>query len=125
MKKTVFFALVLLIACGENQQKYTKAENALDAGREFINACLTGDFSKATFFSEAKAGENGKLQEMEKKYRQKDKEGRQQYRTASINIREVKELNDSITLIYFSNSVDKISDSLTVVKQNDTWRVKL
>lgn len=49
MKKTVFFVLILLIGCGENPQNYTKAENALDAGREFINACLTGDFAKATF----------------------------------------------------------------------------
>ena len=125
MKKTVFFLLILLIGCGENLQEYTKAENALDAGREFINACLTGDFAKAAFFIDSRAGENLKLQEIERKYRLKDKEERQQYRTASINIREVKELNDSITLIYFSNSVDKVSDSLAVVKQKDNWRVKL
>ena len=125
MKKTVFFVLILLIGCGENLQEYTKAENALDAGREFINACLIGDFAKAAFFSDSRAGKNLKLQEIERKYRLKDKEERQQYRTASINIREVKELNDSITLIYFSNSVDKVSDSLAVVKQKDNWRVKL
>ena len=125
MKYLILIASLVIVSCNSGKRQFPKAENALDAGREFINACLTGDFAKAAFFSDSRAGENLKLQEIERKYRLKDKEERQQYRTASINIREVKELNDSITLIYFSNSVDKVSDSLAVVKQKDNWRVKL
>ncbi len=42
---------MVLIACACNSSdndKYPKAENAFDAGREFIDGCLKGDFSNKT-----------------------------------------------------------------------------
>ncbi len=115
---TVFFA-----ACSSRQAEYVKAENALDAGREFINACLQGDFSKAAFYMVPAEPNQRKLAETEKDYREKDKEGRQQLRTASININEVKELGDTATLIVYSYSFDKLPKTIRVIKQKDGWLV--
>mgnify|MGYP000140768529 CR=1 FL=1 len=48
MKNTIIFAVVLFIAgCTGG---YEKAENAQDAGREFIRASLDGDYKKARFY---------------------------------------------------------------------------
>ena len=44
---TVWIGLLLLLiaACSSPTKNFTPAENGLDAGREFIDACLKGDFS--------------------------------------------------------------------------------
>lgn len=113
------------MACNGKQEDYRKAEDALDAGREFINSRLQGDFMKAAFYMLPDEKNKALLSEMERSYREKDKEGRQQWRTASINIREVKEQSDTVTLIYFQNSFDKRADTIRVIKQNDNWLVDL
>ena len=124
--KNILFALTfLLMACNGKQEDYRKAEDALDAGREFINSRLQGDFMKAAFYLLPDEKNKALLNEMERSYREKDKEGRQQWRTASINIREVKEQSDTVTLIYFQNSFDKLADTIRVIKQNDNWLVDL
>ncbi len=125
MKRLVWFAILLLMACGGKQQDYRKAEDALDAGREYINACLQGDFSKAAFYAVHDEKNDRIIKETEKVYREKDKEGRQQFRTASINISEVKELTDSSAEIHYNNSFDKQPHTILVVKRNDTWLVDL
>ncbi len=123
MKKFIWIAAIVLSACGENKESYRKAEDALDAGREYINACLVGDFSKARFYALPDEKNLSLLAETEKKYREKDKEGRQQLRTASIIIREVKELTDSTTLLQYSNSSENQASSLVIIKRNQTWLV--
>ena len=125
MKNLLACLTLLLISCGGKQQDYRKAEDALDAGREFINSRLEGDYSKAAFYLLTDEKNTGLLNEMEKAYREKGREGRQQLRTASINISEIKELNDSITFIYYHNSFDKLADTLQVIKRNDNWLVDL
>lgn len=125
MNKIFLFTALLLAACGGKQKDYHKAEDALDAGREFIGACLVGDFSKASFFMLPSENNNKILKETEKTYREKDKEGRQQYRLASINISEVTDLNAVTTVIKYSNSYDKIPHTLQVVKKNESWLVDL
>jgi hypothetical protein len=125
MKRLLYFAAVLLIACGGKQQNYRKAEDALDAGREYIDACLQGDFSKAAFYSVPDKKNSDIIDAVEKAYREKDKEGRQQLRTASINISEVKDLTDTSTIIHYNNSFDKQPHALQVVKRDNTWLVDL
>ena len=123
MRRLIWITAILLIACNGKEQNYRKAEDALDAGREYINACLQGDFSKAAFYTLSNNKNKAILKDLEKIYREKDKEGRQQFRTASININEVKELTDSSTQIIYSNSFDKQPHTLYVLKQKNTWLV--
>ena len=125
MKRFLFFTFILLTACGGRQQDYRKAENGLDAGREFISACLQGDFRKAAFFMLPGEKNTEKLKEIEKAYRVKDKEGRQNLRTASINIREVSDIDPLTTHISYNNSFDTLPQMIRVVKQNDSWLVDL
>ena len=51
-----------------------------------------------------------------------DKRG---YREASINIHLVNQLNDSITIVNYSNSYKNKNDSLKVVRSNGQWLVDL
>lgn len=123
MNKLILIFSWLLISCSNPSKDYRKAEDALDAGREYINACLVGDFSKARFYALPDEKNQSILAETEKEYRKKDKEGRQQLRTASIIIKEVKELTDSTTELEYSNSFENKASSLVILKRNQTWLV--
>ncbi len=124
---TAFTGLILLliIGCSSPAKKFTPAENGLDAGREFIDACLKGDFSKATFYMIGDEQNKQLLATVEAAYREKDKEGRQELRLASINIKEVAEPNDSTVILYHSNSLDTIAKQTIIVKRNNIWQVDL
>ncbi len=123
MKKPLFIAVILLASCGK-QQGYHKADNALDAGREYISACLQGDFAKAAFYMQPGKENEAQLKETESDYRQKDKEGRQQYRAASIHINDVTETSADTTIIHYSNSFDNRSETIRVIRQKDqSWLV--
>ncbi len=125
MKKNKFLFLILLLSCNTKQDAYRKAEDALDAGREFVNAQLQGDFSKASFYLLQDPQNKSILDNREKAYRERDREGRQQWRTASINIMEVRQVNDSMACMYYQNSFDKVADTLCIIKRADTWLVDI
>jgi hypothetical protein len=123
MQKYLLILFLFFIACSSNQHKYTKAENAFDAGREFIDGTLKGDFKKSAFYMLSDSTNLQLLSVQEKEFRLKDKEGRQQIRTASINIQQVEETDSLTSIIHYNNSYDKIDQKLKVVKQNNDWSV--
>ena len=54
-----------------------------------------------------------------------DPEDKRGYREASINIHYIRQLNDSTTVVNYSNSFKKQNDSLKVVRTNHEWLVDL
>lgn len=126
MKRLTGLVFLILSSCsGSKEPSYHPAEDALDAGREYVNACLQGDFSRAAFYTVADENNRQSLNLTESTYREKDKEGRQQFRNASINIHEVKELTDSTAEIHYSHSFDTTAHNLLVVKKAKGWLVDL
>ncbi|MEY2902946.1 MAG: hypothetical protein RLY89_2052 [Bacteroidota bacterium] len=121
----LFYCLIFVLACScsSKQAVLLPAENAFDAGREFIDANLKGDFQKAAFYMVADEKNKEFLAVAEKEYRQKDKEGRQELRTASINLEKVEDLDQAQSIIYFSNSFDKKPQKIKVIKTNQGWLV--
>lgn len=121
----LFYSLLLLFACscGGRQRDLRAADDPLEAGREYIDACLKGDFSRAAYFMLPGDENAARLKEKERDYRDKDKEGRQQYRTASININEVIERSPDTTVIRYSNTVDKKSETIQVIRHSGAWLV--
>jgi regulation of enolase protein 1 (concanavalin A-like superfamily) len=116
----IFFSCILF-SCAEKH--YTKAENALDAGREFIDGCLKGDFDKATYYMVQDDQNKSLLLQQKRNYDAKSKEEKQEYNNASIIIYEDATLNDSTHIINYQNSYDKVGRKVKVVLQNNTWLV--
>ena len=121
----IFYCLIIVLgcACSNQQVVLLPAENAFDAGREFIDANLKGDFQKAAFYMVPDEKNKEFLKVAEKEYRQKDKEGRQELRTASINLEKVEDIDKTLSIIYFSNSFEKKSQKIKVIKTNQGWLV--
>lgn len=122
MRYLLLIAILFSVAC-KSSSSYQDASNALDAGREFIDASLKGDFAKAYFYMLQDAENKQFLDKIETDYRQKDRDGREQFRQASINIGEITDVTDKETIINYSNSYDKIGRKIKVVYQNNKWVV--
>ncbi len=65
------------------------------------------------------------LDGLEKQYREKGREGRQQYREASINIAGIDNPTEAITIINYSNTYDKVGHKIKVIQQENRWLVDL
>lgn len=63
------------------------------------------------------------LKKIEADYRTNDRDRREQYREASINIAEVSDITENETIINYSNSFDKIGKKVKVVKVDNQWLV--
>ena len=115
----------LLVAC-TNSGNYTKAEDAQDAGREFIRASLDGDLKKAKFYL-LKDSANLYLLEKWKSdlYDKFNSEERRSYREASILPVRITNENDSTVLYVFTNSYKKDTTSIKVIRHNNEWLVDL
>lgn len=125
MKRILVFSLLCLAACSPVSKEYPVAENGFDAGREFIDACLKGDFEKAAFYMLKDSVNSGYLKNIESLYRKNNREGRQQLREASINIREVDDLNQDSSIINYNNSFDTTAHKVKVIRKNGQWLVDL
>ncbi|MCX6205813.1 MAG: hypothetical protein NTZ19_06145 [Bacteroidetes bacterium] len=123
MQKLLLISLLFFVSCNSNNVQFSKAENAFDAGREFIDGTLKGDFKKAAFYMLTDSINQQFLAVQERDFRLKDKEGRQQLRTSSINIQQVEDLDSIVSIIHYNNSFDKINQSVKVIKQNNNWLV--
>ena len=124
MKKLLLLLIFFTASC-KNSSSYENASNALDAGREFIDATLKGDFAKAFFYMLQDAENKNLLDKIETNYREKNRDGREQYRQASINIIKVTDITDKETLINYSNTYDKIGKKLKIIFIDNKWVVDL
>src|SRR5579875_3735206 len=106
MKPFVFaFLFLLFFSCGSS---YPKAENDFDAGREFIDGCLKGDFDRARFYLLKNDANNQQFDKLVKDYRNKSNKQKEGYHEASINILEEDTVSDSVRIINYKNSFDNI-----------------
>lgn len=118
--------LTLVFACGNESGDYKKPENALDAGREFIDQSLKGHFSTAKKYMLQSEENNYWLDKVSKDYNRYTEQEKAGYSSASMTILEVKdEIPDSITIIRYSNSYIKRPQKLKVIRYSGDWKVDL
>jgi hypothetical protein len=122
MQKLILMALVFLISCN-NKSDYKKPENALEAGREFIENSLKGHFNTAKKYMLPDEENIYWLDKVSKDYNKLSEQDKAGLSQASININEVADVSDSVTVINYSNSYKKRSQSVKVVKHKGDWLV--
>ena len=120
------FACVLpliLILWGCNVQNYQPATTALEGGREFIQAYLTGDFDKASFYMINDSINNSDLLKIKRDYNLKSADEKHSYASASIINTSDEAIDDSTHIINYANSYDKIAHKVKVINRNKQWLV--
>lgn len=125
MKKLIIFPVIaLVIACGG--KGYKKAENAQDAGREFIRATLDGDHKKAKFYLLKDTTNLLLLKQQETNYDRLSGPVKNEFRASSIRPVEIRTVNDTTTLYkYYNTFHSKDTTTIRVVKVNGDWVVDL
>lgn len=125
--KYLFITVLSLFyfSCSSNKEEENqKAENALDAGREFIQYSLQGKFNTANKYMLQDEENQYWLNKWSKDFNSISEQEKAAYNHASINISEVSDVKpDSITIIQFSNSYRKVPQVIKVVKYKGEWLV--
>lgn len=122
---TVAAMALTLAACGGNRS-YQKAEDAQDAGREFIRASLDGNYEKAKFYLLKDEDNLHLLKKQQANYQQMTNEEKRSFSEASILPIEIQPVNDSVTNYKYNNSYHpNDTTTIRVVKVNGEWLVDL
>lgn len=128
MKKIIYcgsFLLLCLTACnnGDRQSTSTGSDSDIDAARNFIQAALVGDFERAKTFMVNDSLNHEDLNAIQRLNERLTKEEKEKYQGASIRIHQDRKINDSTSVIHYSNSFRNKKDSLKVIKINGEWLV--
>ena len=115
---------LLLFSC-KSEPDFTPAEDAMDAGRQFIDGTLKGEFKKANYYMLPNATNKSQLTQIQNNYDHQDADYRVNYRQASIIIDQEESVNDSLHIIHYQNSFDKKPLQVHVLRHNGQWVVDL
>jgi hypothetical protein len=116
--------IISIIACHAGKT-FDKAEDAQDAGRQFIRASLDGDYEKARFYLLDDSVNLLLIGKWQQGFDQMDKDTRQQYRDANILPIRIQTINDSVTTYTFSNTFRKDTTTVRIVRIHGEWLVDL
>ncbi len=112
-------ALTVFSACNNKEKPTT----SLDTGRLFIRECLDGDFKSAETLL-YKDSENVQLFNSFKEYYGRMPEDKKhQYTKASYQINKYSDLNDSTTIINYSNDYMNKPMEIKIIRKNNDWTV--
>lgn len=118
----ILLTMGLIAACNE-PEGFKNPEDPLDAGREFVRSILDADYQKAALYL-SKDQEDKELFIMYQQYMKKQpQKERLLLKSASIIINTSESLNDSVTIINFSNSHSLKPMDLKVIKEDNTWKI--
>jgi len=125
MHKLIFIAIISLffVSCNQQTKKTIKNSDPLEAGREFINASLTGDFEYAKKYLLADSTNLmyfDRFVDFDNKKPAADKEG---YKNSNIIINSTENISDSVTVINYSNTYKKEPSKIKLIKKNNKWLV--
>jgi hypothetical protein len=114
-------AVIFLIACNAGPES-DGAENDLEAARNFVQAALKGRYDRAADYMLHDSLNDERLDAVSRMQLSSDE--KQGLWDASINIHNRKLINDSTSIIVYSNSFHKENrDTLKVVKKEGKWLV--
>lgn len=122
-QKIILFLFLLGMVYSCSEKKPARPATALDTGREFIRASLDGNFKNAEALL-LKDSQNIQLFESYKMYYNRlPEEKKNNYKKASYNINKYADLDDSNTIINYSNSYMNKPMEIKVVNSNKEWNV--
>ena len=112
---------IILNSCSEKKDERPKT--AIETGRAFIKACLNGDFETSENLI-LKDDTNTRLFNTYKDfYNKMSTEQKNNYKNASYEINKLEEVNDSITIINYSNDYMKKPMEIKIIRRENIWSV--
>ena len=114
-------AVMIFISCSEEKKEIPNT--AIETGRSFIKASLNGDFSTSESLI-LKDSSNSALFSAYKEYYEKlPAEKKLHYKQSSYEINKLDEINDSVTIINYSNDYMNKPMDIKVTRVNSSWYI--
>ena len=125
LKVGLIISCILLFAGCSSKKELPNTD--IEVARTFIKYVLENDFKKAATLVAKDAANDNYLKQLEKTQQEKwSKENAEQYKNADVIIYEVDNVNDSISIINYANSVKvQEKNKVKVVRINGQWMVDL
>ena len=121
-----FSLFIIFSACHQRDNSgASKPENDIDAARDFIRDALDGKFDDARKYLYPDSSNFSYMAVAQRNYQNAREATKQGYRASSINIHQVTPVNDSTTVIIFSNSYMNDHDTLKILKVSGLWLIDL
>ena|SRR5580658_1270184 len=125
MKRIYLYVVIISFSACNNQTSFKKADDAQEAGREFIRASLDGNYDKARFYLFADSTNQFLFDRWEKNYDRLSIDERSKYRDAEIIVLTIHPDNDSVTTFKYFNSYKKDTTIIKILRINGEWLVDL
>jgi len=121
MKKylSFIFACCVLVAC--NSDNKDRPADAIETGRAFIRASLDGDFKTAEKLLYRDSLNVQYFDSYKSLYGRLSPEKKKNYKESSYNINKYLDVNDSTTIINYSNSYMNRPLEIKVIRTNGEW----
>ncbi len=126
MKLTFLLSLIFCLAISScnNEKKSTNTD--IEVARVFIKDILESNFKDAETFVLKEETNQQFFELFKKEFESKSKSELESFKNADIIINEISPLNDSVSIINYSNSFKKDkSNKLKMVRINGQWMVDL
>ncbi len=123
MKKYIIVLLAVIIASSCSDKKNAIPDTAMDTGRTFIRASLDGDFKTAEPLLLNDTANNQLFDSYKEFYNKLSEDKKKKYKEASYEINKMEDVNDSITIINYSNSYMNKPMEIKLVRLNKKWSV--
>jgi hypothetical protein len=117
----IFPALVLLLSCGSDQDG--RPNTAQETGQQFISSSLKGDFKTAEKLLLDDPDNKTLFQTYRRFYDRMSDNQKKGYQSASFEIEEWKDLNDSTSTIRYTNDFMHQPTELRLVRKEGQWWV--
>jgi hypothetical protein len=114
------FSILLIFSCS---YKHERPSTALDTGRAFIRATLDGDFDAAQELLYPDSMNVQYFNLYKTQYDRSSDDDKKNYKTADYTINKYDNINDSVTIIDYSNSYMKQPLELKVVRKDNEWQI--
>lgn len=128
MNKIFLLLTAILFNSCNNQAGYQKAEDAEDAGREFIRASLDGNYGKAYYYMFKDSTNTNKmiLDKWRKDYNVLKQQDKVSYKEANIIAVNIDAVNDSTVNYRYTNTFENTdTTTIKIIKVNDEWLIDL
>lgn len=129
--KKIFSASLLFLAlwaCNSNSGEAgtEKPEDDVDAARMFIRSALDGNYKQARRLILQDSSNVQLLDNLERAYlHNNDATEQRGYREASIRVHETRTINDTASVVVYSNSFKNQKDSVKAVRVGGNWQIDL
>lgn len=123
MKKYLLSLFTTLFFYSCSTKKETVPATALDAGRTFIRASLDGDFAKAEPLLLNDTANHQLFDSYKEFYNKLPADKKKNYKQASYEINKMEDINDSTTIINYSNSYMNKPMEIKLVRSAKLWAV--